>query len=424
TKGGRIGEKESNVLSDCLKNLGFGLIRLKTGTPARLSKKSLDLSVCEKQPSDSEPQPFSYLTDEITNSQIDCYLTQTNEDIHEMIRKNVSRAPLYNGQIDSTGPRYCPSIEDKVMRFPHHIKHTVFLEPEGLDSDLIYPNGISTSLPRDIQDKMIHSIKGCENAQIVQYGYAIEYDAIDPRVLKPTLEAKDIKGLFFAGQINGTSGYEEAAGQGIIAGINAGLMIRDEDPFVPSRTQSYIGVMIDDITTLGLDEPYRMFTSRAEYRLYLRADNADQRLTTLGIQKGCVGEIRKKKFLEKQAQLNEASEWLKKTKINGKSFWNLFKESKERWREYVFPFSKEILNQLQIESIYEGYLKREKADIERYEKDLSLKIPDDFNYKNIGGLTHEILQKFEKARPATLANAKKIQGMTPVAIISLMKALK
>ncbi|MBN2676363.1 MAG: tRNA uridine-5-carboxymethylaminomethyl(34) synthesis enzyme MnmG [Alphaproteobacteria bacterium] len=423
TVGGRIGEKEAVKLSEGLENLGIQLVRLKTGTPARLRKSSLNFDVCEIQPSDENPEPFSYLTKEITNPQVDCYLTETHEAIHEMIRNNSERAPLYNGQIASTGPRYCPSIEDKVMRFKHHQKHTVFLEPEGLNSDLVYPNGISTSLPKDIQEKMIHSIKGCENAEIVQYGYAIEYDAIDPRMLKPTLEAKDFEGLFFAGQINGTSGYEEAGGQGLIAGLNAGLKAQGKESFILSRTQGYIGVLIDDITTLGVDEPYRMFTSRAEYRLYLRADNADQRLTPFGIRLKCVSQERKEAFLEKQDALVHAKEMLQSKRHNGKSFWEHLKNPQMDSTDLGVQIDESIRKQIVIEAKYEGYIHREQADIAKYEKDLAKKIPLDFDYKKISGLTNEVQQKLEKTRPSTLAQAKRIQGMTPVAIITLMKKI-
>ncbi len=426
TKGGRIGEKESNSLSDSLKNLGFNLMRLKTGTPARLNAKTIDFSQCEIQPSDNPAEPMSFLTDEISNDFVDCYLTKTNEEIHEMIRENVKKSPLFNGQIDGTGPRYCPSIEDKVMRFPHHKKHTVFLEPEGLNSDVIYPNGISTSLPKDIQTKMIHSIKGCENAEIIQFGYAIEYDAIDARVLKPTLESKDISGLFFAGQINGTSGYEEAAAQGIVAGLNASRFSQKLSSITFSRTESYIGVLVDDITTLGVDEPYRMFTSRSEYRLYLRADNADQRLTPLGIKVGAVQKTRREKFEEKQKDLKNAIAVLKATFVaNNKSIWNLLKQPKTNFSDFEdLNFDEKIKKQLKIETIYEGYIKRERADISRIKKDEDMKIPLDLDYDKIGGLTNEIKEKLKKTRPVTLANARRISGITPAGIISLMKALK
>ncbi|OQX93410.1 MAG: hypothetical protein B6I23_03490, partial [Rickettsiaceae bacterium 4572_127] len=299
------------------------------------------------------------------------------------------------------------------------------LEPEGLNSDIIYPNGISTSLPQDIQTKMIHSIKGCEKAEITQFGYAIEYDAIDARVLKPTLESKDISGLFFAGQINGTSGYEEAGSQGIVAGLNASRFSQKLSPITFSRTESYIGVLVDDITTMGIDEPYRMFTSRSEYRLYLRADNADQRLTPLGINVGAVGNFRKKTFEKKQKKLKTAQEFLKKTFVKSKSLWELLKQPETNFSDFEnCDFDKKIKKQLKIEAIYEGYIKRERAEISKIKKDEKLKIPLDFDYDEIGSLTNEIKEKLKKNRPTTLANAKRISGITPAGIIALMKKLK
>ncbi|MBN1783637.1 MAG: tRNA uridine-5-carboxymethylaminomethyl(34) synthesis enzyme MnmG [Alphaproteobacteria bacterium] len=425
-KGGRLGEKESNGLSESLKKAGFKLGRLKTGTPARLRAQSINWDACEAQPSDILPEPMSYLTKEIKNDFVTCYLTETTEPTHEMIRKNVERSPLFNGQIGGTGPRYCPSIEDKVVRFPHHKKHTIFLEPEGLDSDLVYPNGLSTSLPKDIQEKTIHDIKGCEKAEIVQYGYAIEYDVIDARVLRPSLESKDIKGLFFAGQINGTSGYEEAGAQGIVAGLNAARYAQEKSPVYFSRTESYIGVLVDDIITLGVDEPYRMFTSRSEYRLYLRSDNADQRLTPLGIKMDVIGEERKKDFEEKKEKFERTKTRLQSTFIaSNKSVWNALKQTGVNLSNFEnILVDEDVAKQIEIESIYEGYIKREKVDIGKIKKDEEIKIPSDFDYRKLGGLTNEMMEKLERTRPETLANARRISGITPAAIIALMKTLR
>ena len=444
-KGGRAGENASYGITESLKKAGFEILRLKTGTPARLSMKTIDYSSLECQESDEVPEAFSYMTSSINQKMIPCYITYTNAITHKIITDNKDRTPLYNGQIKSIGPRYCPSIEDKVVRFAHHESHHIFLEQEGYDCDVIYPNGISTSLPKDVQDAFIHSIKGLENVKILRYGYAIEYDAIDARELNPSLCSKRIRGLYFAGQINGTSGYEEAASQGILAGINAGLFVLGKSPFILDRSQAYIGVLVDDITTLGVDEPYRMFTSRSEYRLSLRADNADQRLTPLGIKIGVVGDKRAGFFNEKMKKLSQFKEFLKSKKLNlkmlksigidveGIAGKNLFDSL--RYAEIdmlglakIFPeinsFDKSIIKQVEIEGKYQGYLKRQEKDIEAYLKDQALKIPYNIDYDKVGGLTLEVRAKLKKAQPETLASASRIPGMTPAGLTALLKYVK
>ncbi len=445
TKGGRIGEKASYGITESLKKAGFEILRLKTGTPARLSMATINYDGLECQLSDNPPEPFSYLTDKIEQQLLPCYLTYTNEKTHKIITDNKDRTPLYNGQIKSIGPRYCPSIEDKVVRFASHPSHHIFLEQEGYGSDVIYPNGISTSLPKDVQEAFIHSIKGLENVKILRYGYAIEYDAIDARELKPTLGSKRINGLYFAGQINGTSGYEEAASQGILAGINAGLFAKGEDEIVLDRSQAYIGVLVDDITTLGVDEPYRMFTARSEYRLSIRADNADQRLTPLGIKIGCVGEKRKKAFDKKMKDLLELKNFLKSKKLNNKKLkivgcdgcgaagsdaYEALKYSELDMKKIsqILPdvnnFSAGIIKQVGIEGKYQGYLKRQEQDIASYKKDQELNIPLSIDYDKIGGLNLELRAKLKKAKPTTLASAARIPGMTPAALTALLKYVK
>lgn len=445
TKGGRIGENASYGITESLKKAGFSILRLKTGTPARLSMKTIDYSELECQESDEIPEPFSYMTDKIEQEMIPCYITYTNLKTHKIITDNKDRTPLYNGQIQSIGPRYCPSIEDKVVRFSHHESHHIFLEQEGYGSDVIYPNGISTSLPKDVQEDFIHSIKGLENVKILRYGYAIEYDAIDARELKPTLGSKRIKGLYFAGQINGTSGYEEAASQGILAGINAGLFAKGKDEIVLDRSQAYIGVLVDDITTLGVDEPYRMFTSRSEYRLSIRADNADQRLTPLGIKIGVVSDKRAGFFNEKMKKMKDFKNFLTSHKLNlkllksvgidvagiaGKNLYDALRYAEIDMvvLRKLFPkidsFENSIIKQIEIEGKYQGYLKRQEKDIEAYKKDQSLKIPSNIDYDKVGGLTLELKSKLKASRPDSLASASRIQGMTPAGLTSLLKYVK
>lgn len=447
TIGGRVNDVSCEHLTDDLKRLNLRVGRLKTGTPARLDGKTIDYSELQEQKGEENPERFSFFADTPVLPQVSCYITATNPKTHEIIRANMHRAPLFSGQIHGVGPRYCPSIEDKLVKFADRDSHHVFLEPEGLDDDTVYPNGISTSLPYDVQDAMIHSIKGLENVRIIRPGYAIEYDFVDPTEMKATLETKKADGLFLAGQLNGTTGYEEAGALGLLAGVNAALKALETDKeFTLDRADGYLGVMIDDLITKGVDEPYRMFTSRAEYRLLLRSDNADMRLTQKGVDAGCVGKKRAEAFAAKKAALDEARAFLNSVTRSPKELTqagfsvNLSGERRTgmevlgfanvTWDDIVKAFPNlaqtraDVAEQLCIEAKYQGYLKRQEADIAAFRKDEALKIPEDIDYKKIGGLSNEVVMRFERVRPATLGAASRISGITPAAVTAVLGYVK
>lgn len=430
--GGRAGEGTTGTLSDCLTRIGFELQRFKTGTPPRLNGRTIDFERLEEQPGDADPQPFSFLTDSIDRPQRHCWLTETTPAVHQLIRDNLHRAPMYSGQIETTGPRYCPSIEDKVVRFSEKDHHQIFLEPEGWQTHEIYCNGISTSLPRDVQDELVHGITGLEQAEIVRYGYAVEYDFAAPTQLDATLQTRLVEGLFFAGQLNGTTGYEEAAGQGLLAGANAALTLAGQPPLVLDRSQAYLGVLIDDLVTRGVDEPYRMFTSRAEYRLLLRHDNADRRLTRLGHRAGLVGPERMTQLENHEADVARAETRIRELRYDGKSLEKRLRRPEVDWTS-LCELSPELAaetidpraaRQVEIETKYAGYIRRQAATIQKQQRVEGVAIASTFDFDAVPQLRGEAREKLARVRPVNLGQAGRISGITPADLAVLMLYLE